>query len=368
MTTTMRWLGVVAATMTLAACGQEAQLQQLQISPVVTEVTENLQANVVATAVFSDGSQVDVTAQVTWGTVDPSIASASAGVVQAGVPGTTYVTASYAGLETTARVDVVAATLVSLEVSADMATVPAGLTARAQAFGTFSDGTVRDVTDAAQWSVTGDAQVEGAGQLRTLSPGLVEVRAAIGAAESAVTLQVTDAAPAELLIAGLGDPLPLGVATALQVTARFTDGTERDVTAEAALEVINAAIALLDGTALRGQLTGYTELRASYAGLSVSALVQVTQAAVQSITLTPNNAAVRRGDLVCFTATATMTDGTTRDVTELVTWTSADPTLAVVSSRIMAGAVLALKAGTVTITALDPVSQVSTSFLLVISK
>jgi hypothetical protein len=284
MTTTRRF-AVLVAGLVLVACGQqEVRLQELQISPVVTEVTENLQADVVATAVYSDGSTEDVTAQVEWSTEDAAIAAmdTAAGRVQAGAPGRTYLAASYAGLKATARVNVLAATLLSLQVRTEAASLPTGLTTRATVLGTFSDGSVRDVTAAVVWSVNGAAQVMADGLVKALAPGRAQVLASIGDAAS-------------------------------------------------------------------------------------SALLEMTEAAVQSIALQVSSQDVHAENLIYFTATATLTDGTTSDVTRQVAWTSSLPQVAIIFNDIEPGAVLAFTPGTATITALDPASQVSGTYELVVS-
>ena len=373
-TTTMGRFGLVVAVAVLAACGQPARLQQLQVSPVVTEVTENLQASVIATAVYDDGSTRDVTAEVAWSTVDAGVASAAAGRVQAGAPGRTYVTAAYAGLQASARVDVVAATIVSLAVASDAATLPAGLTARLTATGTFSDGSVRDVTSAAQWTAEGAVAVQPGGLVQALnSPGLAMVRASVGQALAAVRLEVTAATAVDLTVVGASAPLALGLVHGFQVLARYTDGTTRDVTGAAAVSVADGAVATLNGLYLRGVAAGLTELKASFSGLSAVAPLTVTAAAIQAIVVTasrPDGSAavlVRAGDLLFFSATASLTDGTTRDVTNGVTWTTGDPGVAIVSNDIKKGAVLAFTPGTVTIAALEPQSQIGGSLALVVA-
>ncbi|MCM2334304.1 MAG: hypothetical protein NDI82_10200, partial [Anaeromyxobacteraceae bacterium] len=115
MTKTATRLGVLVAMVVLAACGKApATLQELQIQPPVTEVTEHLRAGVTAIAVYSDGARQDVTAQVEWSSMDAAVATAADGFVQGGQPGSTYLTATWGGLASQARVDVVAAELVTL--------------------------------------------------------------------------------------------------------------------------------------------------------------------------------------------------------------------------------------------------------------
>lgn len=370
MTTTMR-LGMLLSMAALAACGGQPgpALQELQISPQVTEVTENLQAGVVATAVYSDGSTKDVTAEVAWSTVDATVATAAGGVVQAGQPGSTYLTAALGGLEASARVDVAAAQLLALWVSADAAALPAGLTGRVVASGSFSDGTTRDVSAAAAWMTTREVvEVGPGGQVKALSPGFTQIRATLGNMMAGVTLEVTEAQAVSLAVAGVG-AMPLGLSAPFQVVATFTDGTSRDVAADATVEIADGTIAALDGPgALKALAPGLTGLTASWSGLSAAAQVQVGPAALVSIAVGYSKNHVKQGDLVTFSATGTFTDGTVQDLTGTVTWLSSDPMTAEISTYIMLGAVVARSAGTVTITALDPVTQVAGTYELVIAK
>ena len=370
MTTTTRFGVLAAMAVVMVACGGQPgpALQQLQISPVVTEVTENLQANVVATAVYDDGTTQDVTDQVAWSTVDGAVASASAGVVQAGQPGRTYLTASFGGLQTSARVDVVAAALLSMWVDATVTSVPAGLTARAVASGAFSDGSIRDVSASAAWTSTREVvEVLAGGAIKGLRPGFTQVRATLGSLMAGVTLEVTDAELVSLAIAGVPASQPAGLATPFQVLATFTDGTTRDVSSQADVSVADDGVAALKGhTQLQGLLAGLTELRASFAGLTAAAPVQVTPVALAALTLACPHGHLPRGVLARFAAIGTFTDGASADVTAQVTWISSDVRLAVVSTYLMPGAILPYGAGTVTITAIDPATQVSASCDVVI--
>ena len=183
MTKTATKLGMLAAVAVLAACGKApATLQELQVQPPVTEVTEHLRAGVAAIAVYSDGTQQDVTAQVEWSSLDAAVATAAAGYIQGGQPGSTYLTASWSGLTSQARVDVVAADLLALTVATDAAARPAGLTAQATASGAFSDGSEADLTGQLTWT-SGDQTIAlvyswmDAGTIFARENGTVTIRA-----------------------------------------------------------------------------------------------------------------------------------------------------------------------------------------------
>jgi len=69
---------------------------------------------------------------------------------------------------------------------------------------------------------------------------------------------------------------------------------------------------------------------------------------LESLDVSPSNVTVTKGDVVSLGATGTYADGTTADLTDKVTWSSADSAVATVSTR---GLVTGVRAGTATITA-----------------
>ena len=81
---------------------------------------------------------------------------------------------------------------------------------------------------------------------------------------------------------------------------------------------------------------------------SISPLV----AALTSVTVSPSNAGILKGSSQQFAASGTYTDGTVRDVTTSVTWSTSDANVAVMSNSTGTnGQATALNDGTVTITA-----------------
>ena len=74
---------------------------------------------------------------------------------------------------------------------------------------------------------------------------------------------------------------------------------------------------------------------------SVSAVLTVTAAALQSIALTPASPSITKGKTQQFTATGTYTDSSTQDITTAVTWASASAAVATIGT----GTGLAIAAG-----------------------
>src|SRR5207249_3998761 len=80
----------------------------------------------------------------------------------------------------------------------------------------------------------------------------------------------------------------------------------------------------------------------------VNFTVTTLAATLQSITVSPATASVAAGNTQPFTATGMYSDGSTHDVTSTASWTSSDPTVAVIDAT---GNATALDNGQVTIQA-----------------
>ena len=168
-------------------------------------------------------------------------------------------------------------------------------------------------------------------------------------------------------------PMPAiadGTTQPFTATGLLADGTTQDLTTLPEVtwvssETTVASISNVDGsrglaTALAAGLTtitaSFTEdtttITASSAAISGSATLTVTEAVVDTITVTPADPTIADGTTQQFTATATLTDRTLQDFTTQVTWESSDESVAVVSNAAGSqGLATALAPGPATITA-----------------
>src|SRR6185369_2952576 len=108
-----------------------------------------------------------------------------------------------------------------------------------------------------------------------------------------------------------------------------------------------------------GLSAGTATITGAYMGFMASGTVTVTAATLTSIEVTPPTFALRVGESQGLNATALYSDGTTRNVTGMATWSSSNQMVADVSNAGGGGpgggggrgTVAALSAGSVTITA-----------------
>jgi len=154
-------------------------------------------------------------------------------------------------------------------------------------------------------------------------------------------------------------PIPLGGSVRFSATGTYSDGEERDITAEVVWSSSAAAVAVSNAAGSAGTATaaalGTSEITATdpATGIGSAVTVEVVDAQVVSLAVSPNAPHMPVGTTVQLAADATLTDATVVDLAASVTWTSSDPSIATVSAS---GLVTAAAVGTATITAKDPSS------------
>ena len=77
---------------------------------------------------------------------------------------------------------------------------------------------------------------------------------------------------------------------------------------------------------------GQVTITATLNGGSATASITIAPAELVTLTLSPQAPTNYVGEVVPFSATGTMTDGTTQDFTTRVTWTSSDTAIATIAS------------------------------------
>ena len=341
-----------------------ATLQTITISPSATSVPIGATALLTAQGSFSDGTMRDITNEVTWASADGTIATianapGTPGMVTGVKAGTVGVTASESGVVGMASVTVVAATLLSIDVEPANATLTAGLRSNYTATGTYSDGSKVDLTAQVTWAtdaapVATISNVAGAsGLLLARAMGTTNVSATLGPIEGQTALTVTGATPSSLSISPIGVSTPLGTGVQYTATLILSNGTQRNVTGMATWSSSNPMVATIGRTGRATPVgTGTTTIGASYMGLTASTTLTVTDAVVVSIQLTPIAPTLPVGTTQQFTATAILSDGTTRNETAMATFTSDTPGVVGISTaRMNRGRATAVMAGSAIITA-----------------
>lgn len=346
----------------------DATLTEIQVTPINPKVLVNGRQQLAATAIFSDNTQQVVTGQATWVSSTPSVAQVSTaggmrGTATGIAVGSATISATYNGVTGSTTLTVSAATVVEIDVTPVQSSVSVGTTLPFTATAIYSDNSMQSVTGQATWtsSTPGVAAISTAngskGQAQALSDGSTTISATFAGVTGSTLLTVTQATLSAIQITPFSPTVLIGFNTSLSATGLYSDNTTRDLTAlvtwaSSAAEV--AAVSNAGGS--RGLLTpllaGKTNITASYQGVVGTDAVLVSSATLSSIAVSPAVAAIANHAMQAFTALGTLSDSTTLDVTNYVTWLSTTPAVASISNANGSrGVATALSTGTVTISA-----------------
>lgn len=217
----------------------------------------------------------------------------------------------------------------------------------------MSDGTTQNVTGSVQWSSSDSnvAMVDFSGKATGATPGVATITATSGSLKSSATLTISSAAAnlTSIVITPANPSLPVNTAQQMTATGNYSDGSSADLTSLVTWASVSTTTATVSPTGLlTGKSAGATGISATLGSVSGSTLVTVTAPTIVSVAVTPVGLTLGIGINQQYTATATYSDGSSADLTNGVTWSSSDPTIASISSS---GLATTVAAGQATISA-----------------
>ena len=321
-----------------------AALVSIAVTPAIPSIPSGTTLQFAATGTFTDGTTQDVTQSVQWTSDTPSVAAISNAASQIGLAtsvstGTATITATSASISGSTTLNVTAAVLVSIAVTPANLSIALGTTQQFTATGTFTDGSTQDLTSTATWSSDAPltAGINNAGLATSLTEGTANISATSGNIAGSAALTVTAAQLVSLAINPQTATVPLGLTQQFTATGTYTDGSTQDATQSAHWSSTDAGVATIsDASGTQGLATtlspGTTTIGISSGSVNASATLTVNSAALASIAISPQAPVIALGTSQQFTALGTYTDGTTQDVTSLVTWDSSSATVLVISN------------------------------------
>ncbi len=327
-------------------------LVSIAIAPANSQLFLGTLKQFTATGTFSDQSTKDITASVTWGSSNHSVASISGGgLVTALALGSLTISATSNTITGSTSLIVQSSILTSITVLPANGSIAASTTVQFHALGNYSDGSTQNLTRQVTWASanTGVAQIINTGASRGVAPGTTTITATLGSVSGSTTLTVTNATIVSINV--MPPAQTIAVATTLDFTAagRFSDGTFQDITGDATWSSDNTAVATVDAGATATAVSpGTANISATFNGVTGSAPLNVSTATISSISVTPPTAELAPNTLLSCVATATLSDGTTQVITDNVNWSSSDAAVASVDN---AGNVTAVAGGNAVISA-----------------
>jgi 6-phosphogluconolactonase (cycloisomerase 2 family) len=343
-------------------------LTSISVTPANLTLHVGATRQFIATGGYSDGSQQNITASVTWSSAAATVASinnvaGSNGIATAVGAGSTTITAASGTLSGSTTLNVTSVTLVSIGVTPAAPTIAKGTTQQFTATGVYSDNTTQNLTAVVSWHAVNPAVASittalGSGGLATgVGPGTTQITASLGGVIGSTNLTVTAVVLVSIAVTPPNSSIPKGTVQQLTATGTYSDNSTQDLTASATWAPTTSSIATVSNAAGSiGKVTalslGTVTITATQGGVTGSTMLTVTPAALVSIAVTPANASIAKGTNQPFTATGTYSDNTTQNLTTSVAWAPTTGAVATLSNAAGSqGLATALSPGTVTVTA-----------------
>ena len=320
-------------------------LVSISLSPTGPTVPLDAAQQFIATGTFSDSSTEQL-ASVTWSSSDAAVVSitddaSNLGAAYALGMGAATVSACAGAVCGSTTLTVGSAALISIAITPATGTVPAGRPLQFYATGTYTDGSTQDLSSLVTWSSSAPpvATINAAGLASGLIVGSTTITAASGTVQGTAMLTVTSPVLASVAVTPANASIAAGETQQFTATGTYSDGSVQNLTnaatwtssgpAIASVSPSGAAVALAVGTATISATAG------SFTG---TASLTVTPPVVIGLNVVPATLSMVLGSSRQLQAIATLSDGTTQDMTGTVAWSSTDPNIATVSSGGLASA------------------------------
>ncbi|MFF2156691.1 Ig domain-containing protein [Paenibacillus chitinolyticus] len=294
-------------------------------------------------AIYSDGKVEDVTDKADWTSSAADIAEVRKGVITGVGTGAATVTAKYGTRTTVVQVSVGVLKTLTTGSKTTISLKKTG-TQVLDLTATYSDGTKEDVTKEAVWTSSNE-------KAATVDAGLVT---GVASGESTITATFNNKTVTFKVQVDMADKLTanptflnfdLGENKLITLTSTDGSGTPKDVTKEAEWTSSSAAVATVDNGLVTPVSRGKTTITAKYGGKTVTIPVEI--GVVSTLEVDKRFVTTKSGSSVQIKVTATLSDGSKKDVTSSVLWKSSNYKIADVS----AGKVTGVSAGSTTVSA-----------------
>jgi hypothetical protein len=330
------------------------QLTAVAISPQTPSIVLGNSVQLSATALFSDGSRIDVTGAATWVSAQPNVASINAaGMVMSKTIGSASISALYKSVSGSSTLTVAPPDLVSIAVTPQSPSLTPNHSVQLSASGTFTDGTTQDLSSMVTWSstATGVLTINATGLSTAKSPGAATITASEGSISGSATVTVVSPTLVSITVAPANPALKINQTVQLSASGTFSDGSTQDLSSAVSWSSTPPGIVITSSTGLAtAKVAGAATVIASEGSITGSDTVTVAPPTLISITVGPANPALKINQTVQLSASGTFSDGSTQDLSSAVAWSSTPPGIIIIGST---GLATAKAPGAATIVATD---------------
>jgi len=303
-----------------------------------------------ATAVFNDGSKMDVSDLAVWSSAQSGIATVDGGgLASSKAVGSTSILALYQALSASSTLTVNAAALVSITVAPQSISLTPNHSVQLSATGTYTDGSTQDLTSAVSWlsSPSGIVAISPGGMLTAHALGTATVSASSNTLNASDTVAVVAPTLKSISITPGEESIPSGESLQLSATGLYDDRSTQDLTTSVQWASSNSAILSLSNSGVvTAKAIGSATVTAAVGKIRGATPLAVAPPVVVSFKIAPASSLLATDGHEQLSAFETFSDGTTQHVTGAGSWNSSNSSVADVTNE---GFVVARHAGTTTI-------------------
>jgi hypothetical protein len=352
---------------TVSASVNGAALSNITINPSTKTIYKDTITSFTAVATYTDGTVKDVTESVVWSVENNSVSESTdkKGKFKAISQGTTKVKAFHDEKEGFADLIVSTASIQSISILPNTGNATnvlhVGTETKYTVTIVLSDGTVQDITEMVEWSAVGSSIQVSNGVVSGVSEGSSTIKVTLKDPNNPsstlisgqINVVVSSSPLQSLQISGHSNP-PKGLSTGIQVIGVFADGTTQNLTSSVTLTSSDPSVVSIQNGAnitLVGTQIGSSVITASFGNTNTTINISVTDPVVQSISIESQSNSISAGYGTSIKAIALMSDGSTRDVTDQIVWTSSDASILTITNGVNGGVINTISTGSATITA-----------------
>jgi uncharacterized protein YjdB len=335
-------------------------LTSIAITPSYISLAKGSSEPINVTANFTDNTKQDVSSQVDWVNSSGQIAiiEDNSSTVLALSEGSTTISARLLDKYADLSITVTNAKLVSIALNPVNASIPLGQSQQYYAQGTFTDGTVQDLTSEVTWISSNEGQAfinnidSLAGLAESNALGSTKITAALGDIQQDTLLTIGNAVLGSIQIQPVNQVVAKGTNVKIKALGYFTDGSLIDLTSKVIWSASSSAfvdvLSASNGTVLSLN-EGSALISAAIDGVVGLGNITVTDATLQSLSISATQTTVPRGITQLLVATGTYSDMSTRNLNHQVNWQSDDILKATISNNTEPGLLRAISPGQLSI-------------------
>lgn len=314
--------------------------------------------SITATAFYTDSTIADVTQTVIWTSSDNGIEIKGPGIIKGVNPGRSAdINVQLGGANSNAgtNVSVSDAQMTSIQIVPQAIALSQGCQQDVATYATYTNGATADISDNIQLSSDDQtvAKTNDVSSLQAQNGGNAIITASYSESEGNAGVSVSPATITSISLDPSSVNMYEGETQFIKAKAHYSDGTSADVTSTTVWSSSsNGVNAFTYGGEIQAVIPGSTAtITASLDGQSGTGIVTVASANITQITVNPNSFSLHVDQQNQCEAQAMYDDGTTGDVTDMVTWISSDDNIASADSNGLQGLVTAINVGNGTISA-----------------